>query len=596
MASKKRKYIDSYIEHGFISMIVNGEEKPQCVLCNKVLGNDSMRPTKLKQHLEKVHPQHKDKDRSFFERHGKALKAMKLDKTGSFRKGNDQAVEASYSVALEIAKQKKPHTIGENLIKPCALKMAEIVLGKECANKLATISLSNNTVQRRITDMAHDIKAQVVNEIKSSAFEQFSIQLDESTDVASCSQLMVFARYIHSGRFKEEFLFCVPLETTTKATDVLEKVSTFFEAENIRWESVCGCCTDGAPAMLGAKSGFQTLVKRLSPGVSGIHCMIHRQALASKTLPNALATVLDETVQIVNFIKGGGLNSRLFKKLCGDMDADHQVLLFHTNVRWLSKGNVTRRVFELREELKLFCEHRGKMEYFSRLNDEEWIMRLAYLADIFEQLNLLNLQMQGHNTNMVKFLDSLNAFLSKAVNWRRKIEMRNVTMFEKLDSVLESRSDQQSILPLSVKEEIIEHLTALQSEFRRYFPELGEHDLDLIRNPFGFSVEKLPDACQDEFIELQNDSGAKDLWNDKLITEFWPLMMESYPNVAKIAIKVLMPFVSTYLCESAFSTLLHIKTKQRNKLEVQNDLRCALSTTPPRIKLLMENSQSHPSH
>ena len=34
--------------------------------------------------------------------------------------------------------------------------------------------------------MATDIKDQVVQEIKSSAFGLFSIQLDESTDVASC--------------------------------------------------------------------------------------------------------------------------------------------------------------------------------------------------------------------------------------------------------------------------------------------------------------------------------------------------------------------------------------------------------------------------
>ena len=40
-------------------------------------------------------------------------------------------MEASYEVALEIAKQKKPHTIGESLIKPCVLKMANKVLGKD---------------------------------------------------------------------------------------------------------------------------------------------------------------------------------------------------------------------------------------------------------------------------------------------------------------------------------------------------------------------------------------------------------------------------------------------------------------------------------
>ena len=34
--------------------------------------------------------------------------------------------------------------------------------------------------------MATDIKDQVVQEIKSSAFGLFSIQIDESTDVASC--------------------------------------------------------------------------------------------------------------------------------------------------------------------------------------------------------------------------------------------------------------------------------------------------------------------------------------------------------------------------------------------------------------------------
>ena len=124
--------------------------------------------------------------------------------------------------------------------------------------------------------MATDIKDQVVLEIKPSVFGLFSIQLGESKDVASCSQWMVFAGYVNSVSFREEFLFCSPLELTTKATDILEKVSSFFESENLLWDNINGCCTDGAPAMLGKKSGFQVCVKKRAPKVRGIHCMIHR--------------------------------------------------------------------------------------------------------------------------------------------------------------------------------------------------------------------------------------------------------------------------------------------------------------------------------
>jgi hypothetical protein len=119
---KKIGYYDSYIQYGFTSIIISGAERPQCVTCSKALSNDSMKPTKLKQHLQNVHPQHKDKDKSFFEHHGNALKKMKLDSTGAFQEMNHRATEASYAIALEIAKQKKPHTIGETLIKPCILK------------------------------------------------------------------------------------------------------------------------------------------------------------------------------------------------------------------------------------------------------------------------------------------------------------------------------------------------------------------------------------------------------------------------------------------------------------------------------------------
>ena len=110
--------------------------------------------------------------------------------------------------------------------------------------------------------MATDTKDQVVQDIKSSAFGLFPIQLDESSDVASCSQVIVFEGYVNTGSFKGEFIFCSPLELMTKASDIMEKVSFFCESENLLWDNISWCCTDGSPAMLDTKSGFQVCVKK----------------------------------------------------------------------------------------------------------------------------------------------------------------------------------------------------------------------------------------------------------------------------------------------------------------------------------------------
>jgi hypothetical protein len=63
---------------------------------------------------------------------------IKLDSTLAFQEMNHKVTEASYVIALEIAKQKKPHTIGEILIKHCVLKLVEIVVGNGLGEKTCT--------------------------------------------------------------------------------------------------------------------------------------------------------------------------------------------------------------------------------------------------------------------------------------------------------------------------------------------------------------------------------------------------------------------------------------------------------------------------
>jgi len=260
----------------------------------------------------------------------------------------------------------------------------------------------------------------------------------------------------------------------------------------------------------------------------------------------------------------------------------------------LSKGNVINRVFELREEIKLFLEVQGKTDLAEYFVQEAWIQKLAYLSDIFDQLNKLNLKLQGRETNIMLFQDCLTAFVAKLNNWQHKVNRGNIAMFENLSGVIqESEADLQEI-----QHDITAHLESLENEFERYFPELTEEESLPVRNPFSsaLNVASLPDDVQDEFLELRNDSSARDQFKEKTLNEFWCGMHQKYANVAALALRVLLPYASTYLCESGFSTLLHIKSKSRNRLNPENDMRLSLSTTQPRIVNLVARIQAQPSH
>lgn len=66
---KKRKYQkhdESYLEFGFKSTEINGEEKPLCLLCMKVLAPEYMLQSKSKRHLEANHKHAVEQFRDFF--------------------------------------------------------------------------------------------------------------------------------------------------------------------------------------------------------------------------------------------------------------------------------------------------------------------------------------------------------------------------------------------------------------------------------------------------------------------------------------------------------------------------------------------------
>ena len=205
----------------------------------------------------------------------------------------------------------------------------------------------------------------------------------------------------------------------------------------------------------------------------------------------------------------------------------NEVLLFHTAARWLSKGNVLNHVLEMKDEIKLFLEFKNKEEFLSYFNDNNWITSLAYLADIFEKLNIINLKLQGKNTNIIQLRDNLKVFVEKLQNWCQKVVDGNIAMLDRLSSY---KIDEQ------LKTLMVEHLQSMEYEFQHYFSELKEKEPILARNPFSNSLDAsdIPEEMQEQFIEFKNDSTAHDIYHEKPLSQFWCDMTESYPQILKL--------------------------------------------------------------
>ena len=333
-SAKKRKYHENHIQYEFTAIDRKDCEFPQCVICCKVLSMECMKPSFLKRHLHRSHLGLKSKSIAFFKQREDGLKRARLDRSEWFSQQNEVGLRASYMVSLRIAQKNRSHSITEKSIVPCCKDIIRCVVGYDAEKKVGSIPLSNDTVHQQIVDTSDDVKQQVIAKLKEAPLGKFSIQLDESTDVVACAQLMVFARYIRGEDFKKNFLFCYTIDSTTRDEGIVNKFSNFFEKEGLSWNNVCGCTTVGAPSMLGRRSGFQGQVVEKNSKTKHLYCMLHRYALACKTLPPELRLVLDDVVHMINTIKSSFLKTRLFSQLCQELGSDDETLLHHTEVRW----------------------------------------------------------------------------------------------------------------------------------------------------------------------------------------------------------------------------------------------------------------------
>uniref|UniRef100_A0A672FW69 HAT C-terminal dimerisation domain-containing protein n=1 Tax=Salarias fasciatus TaxID=181472 RepID=A0A672FW69_SALFA len=145
-------------------------------------------------------------------------------------------------------------------------------------------------------------------------------------------------------------------------------------------------------------------------------------------------------------------------------------------------------------------------------------------------------------------------------------------------------------------------LSQLSEEFAGYFPEDPREGHMWVVDPFSVDLTEndvtLPSHLESQLLDVSTDTTLKREWGKLNLGSFWIVVSKQYPCLAQKALKLLLPFTTTYLCESGFSIVATTKTKSRNRLRasLEATLRVSLSPIPPRLDLIRSERQAQASH
>ncbi|CAL1672124.1 unnamed protein product [Lasius platythorax] len=135
--------------------------------------------------------------------------------------------------------------------------------------------------------------------------------------------------------------------------------------------------------------------------------------------------------------------------------------------------------------------------------------------------------------------------------------------------------DQEGTIIDRLLESMKTYLRGLKIQLSEYFPDDNNFSKRWVLNPFNENVAaaKLPVETHNQLIEISTDNILELQFTFEDLDKFWFVRRSEYGNLVTEALKILISFATSYLCEKGFSSMVALKTKYRNRLlSLENNL------------------------
>lgn len=203
--------------------------------------------------------------------------------------------------------------------------------------------------------------------------------------------------------------------------------------------------------------------------------------------------------------------------------------------------------------------------YCKKLKNTVFLCDSAFLTDISSHLNNLNTKLQGRDQTISDLYAHIGAFQRKLNLFREGLSSHPLlfTHFPACEEMQKNVPQCEKLLHKYATD-----IERLQEQFKHRFQDFHAMRpwIMLFVDPLWAAVNEQPPELQLELCDLQSDLFFQARMNEKGIS-FWSLLPQSrFPHLREFALSVTSMFGSTYICESSFSKMKHIKSKERNRL------------------------------